>query len=275
MIRFSEMIRTAYAQWESASGEGLFQRIDARIKILFLAFFLVLVSLKTEILTEIGIGLFVFLLMLLSRLNVFHLYRKILLFTFVFGFLIALPSAFNLFKPGKILWPLLHLSGPYEIWIYPVPRTIGITEEGLYGLGMMALRVWNSLSLTFLLLYTTPLPEILRALKIFRVPDAFLIVITLTYKYLFLFSKIVEEMHLAKKSRLVREPRAQEARGWVVGRIAFLFRKTRRRAEEVFDAMRSRGFSDRIQIQGMPKLRPRDKAVGILLLLLGCLFLWM
>lgn len=275
MVRLSEMIRTAYAQWEFASKQGLFQKVDARIKILFLIFFLILVSLKKEILPEIAIGFFIFSLMLLSRLKVFHLYRKIFLLSIIFGFLMALPSALNLFKPGDILWELLRLSQPYEIWIYTVPQTIGVTKEGLYGLGMITLRVCNSLALTLLLFYTTPFQEIIRALKIFRVPDAFLIVITLTYKYLFLFAKIVEEMHLAKKSRLLREPRTQEAREWVVGRMAFLFRKTRRRAEEVYHAMLCRGFSDRIQIQDMPKLRLQDGVAGVFLLLVGGLFLWM
>ncbi len=269
------MVQTAFAQWEAASREGFFQTLDARIKILFLLFFLVLVSLKQEILPEIAIGLFVFSLMILSRLKVLPLFRKILLITLVFGPLLALPSAFNLFRPGEMLWPLLRLSRPHEVWIYSVPETIGITKEGLYGLGMISLRVFNSLALSLLLFYTTPFQEVIRTLKLFRVPDAFLIVFTLTFKYLFLFAKIIEEMHLAKKSRLLREPRPQEARRWVLGRIALIFRKTQKRAEEVYRAMLCRGFSDRIRIQEMPKLRPRDGIWGFLLFLVGCLFLWM
>lgn len=274
-VRLSEVIRTAYAQWESASREGVFQKVDARIKLLFLISFLILISLKAEILPEIAIGLFLFFLMRLSRLKVTQLYRKIIPLSLVFGLLVALPSALNLFKPGEVTLPLLHLPKSYELWIYSIPQTIGLTKEGLHGLGMLTLRLFNSLTLTLLILYTTPFQEIIRALKLFKVPDAFLIVFTLTYKYLFLFAKIVEEMHLAKKSRLLREPNAREGRRWAVGRIAFLYRKTRRRAEEVYQAMLSRGLSDRIQIQEMPRLRPRDGMVGGLLLLVAGLLLWM
>lgn len=272
--RLAEMIITAYSQWESATRKGLFQKIDARIKLLFLVFFVVIVSLKKEIGSEIGIGIFVFSLMLLSRLNVFQLYKKIIPLGMIFGFLVALPSALNLFRDGEVLFTLFSLSKPHQIWIYSIPQTIGITKEGLYGIGMLTLRVLNSLSLTFLLFYTTPFSEIIRALKVIKVPDAFLVVITLAYKYLFLFAKTAEELHLAKKSRLLKELSPHEARRWVAGRIAFIFRKTRLKGEEVYKAMLCRGFSDTIKVHGIPQLQPRDWGVGIFLFIVGCLFLW-
>lgn len=274
MDRLAEMIKTAYSQWEFASREGFFQKIDARIKVLFLVFFVVIVSLKKNIGSEGLIGILVFSLMLISRLNVFHLYKRIFLFGLIFGSLVALPSILNLFREGEVLFTLFRLSTPYEIWIYSIPQEIGITKEGLYGMVMLTLRVINSLSITFLLLYTTPFPEIIKALKVFRVPDAFLIIITLTYKYLFLFAKAVEDMHLAKKSRLLRELRHRETRRWVAGRVAFIFRKTRLRAEEVYKAMLCRGFSDTITIRQTAKLRQRDWVAGISLFLIGCLLLW-
>lgn len=273
MDRLAEMIKTAYAQWEFSSREGFFQKVDARIKILFLIFFLIIVSLKKDILSEILIGLFVFPLMLLSRLKPLQLYKKVLFLGFVFGFLISLPSALNLFREGEVLFPLLSFSKPYQIWIYSIPQTIGVTREGLYGVAMLTLRVCNSLSLTFLLFYTTPFQEIVRGLKVLKIPDAFLVVLILTYKYLFLFGKTAEEMHFAKKSRRIRELKPREGRRWVAGRIAFLFRKTRLRAEEVYRAMQCRGFSDTIKIHHLPKLKLWDWAVGISLFLVG-FFLW-
>lgn len=268
------IIKIAYAQWNAASEEGFFQKIDARIKLLFLFFFMIIISLKKDVESEIWIGLIVLLLMALSRLNLLHLYKRILSFGMVFGFLVALPSALNLFKEGEILLPFLSFSRSYQLWIYSIPETIGFTREGVYGLVMITLRVVNSLSLTFLLLYTTPFPEIIRALKLFRVPDTILIIITLSYKYLFLFSKTVEEMHLAKKSRLLKEPKTKEARIWLAGRMAFLFRKTRLRADEVLQAMVSRGFSDTIKVYQITTLQPRDWVAGFSFLFIGCLILW-
>ena len=56
------VIKTSYVQWELASREGLFQGLDARVKLLFLVSFVVLVSLKKTLLPEAGIFLFVFVL---------------------------------------------------------------------------------------------------------------------------------------------------------------------------------------------------------------------
>jgi energy-coupling factor transporter transmembrane protein EcfT len=144
----------------------------------------------------------------------------------------------------------------------------------MYGVGMLTFRVLNSLSLTLLLLHTTPFSEVMKALKIIKIPDGLLVMMTLSYKYFFLFAHTVEEMHLAKKSRLMRELGSGETRSWIAGRIAFIFGKTRKRSEEIFRAMLSRGFSDSIKIYGFRKLNVKDGGVAISLLLLGVLFLW-
>lgn len=269
------VINIGYAQWETASTDHLFQTIDARIKVLFLLSYVVIVSLKKEILPEALIGVFVFILAMISRLNVLGLYKRVLFLGFVFGFLIALPSAFNVITGGKIVLPVLHLSKSYHFWVYRIPEEIGLTEEGVHGVIMLTLRVMNSLALSFLVIYTTRFPEIIRALKVLKAPDSLLMIITLTYKYIFIFAKTAEEMYLAKKSRLARQVTHAHARRWIAGRLAFIFNKTRLRCEEIFRAMLSRGFSDRIKIYGVRKLQARDWAMAVILMGLGVLFLWM
>ena len=269
------VIKEGYAQWDFCSRHGFFQRIDARVKVLFLLFFILIVSLKRDVLTEIYIGIFVFILTLFSRLNIVRVYKKVLFLGFLFGCLIALPSAFNLITKGEIVLPVATLSRSYHFWVYSIPAEIGMTREGIYGVAMLTLRVINSLSLSFLVLYTTPFHQVVRALKVLKVPDTFLIIITLCYKYIFIFAKTVEEMHLAKKSRIVRQPNRAEAREWIVGRMALMFRKARLRCEEVFKAMIVRGFSDSIHFYGFGKLGIGDWFAAIFLLFAAVLFLLM
>jgi len=269
----ANVIESGYAQWELASREGLFQKIDARIKVLFLLFFVFIVSIKRSIMPEIGIGIFVFALAFLSRLKIAALYKRVLFWAFIFGFLVALPSAFNFITRGEIILPVVKLSKPYSFWIYHIPQEIGITKEGIYSVTLLTLRVANSLSISFLVLYTTPFPEIIKALKILKVPDTFLMIITLSYKYIFLFAKIVGDMHIAKKSRLIKGVSNAQAREWIAGRVAFIFRKTRLRCENLFNAMLSRGFSDKIKFYGSKKIQALDWSAGAALLLVGILFL--
>ncbi len=252
------VIRNGYAQWEFSSRKGFFQGIDARVKVLFLLCFIVIVSLKRDMLPESCISVFVFLLTLFSRLDILKVYRKVLFLGFVFGFLVALPSALNVITKGEIILPVVRLERSYTFWIYHLPADIGFTREGMYAVAMLTLRVINSLSLSFLVLYTTPFQEVIRSLKVLKVPDSLLIIITLCYKYIFIFSKTVEEMHLAKKSRGIRESNHAEAREWIAGRMAFLFRKSRWKCEEVFKAMIGRGFSDSVKFYGFGKMQIGD-----------------
>jgi energy-coupling factor transporter transmembrane protein EcfT len=275
MDHLAGVIRNGYAQWECSSQNGFFQRIDARVKVLFLLFFILIVSLKRDVLPETCICFFVFVLTLFSRLSILKVYRRVLLLGFVFGFLVALPSAFNVITRGEIILPIVRLPKSYNFWIYHIPADIGLTREGIDGVAMLTLRVINSLSLSFLVLYTTPFHEVIRALKLLKVPDSFLIIMTLCYKYIFIFSKTVEDMHLAKKSRVVRELNHAEAREWIAGRMAFIFRKSRLKCEEVFKAMIGRGFSDSIKFYGFGKMRMADWFAAIFLFFAAILFLFM
>ena len=272
--RLADVVTTGYVQWETAVQDSFFQKIDARIKVLFLLFFILIVSLKKDIFSEALIGGFIFLLVVISRLNLLIFYKRVLLLAFVFGFLIALPAAFNFITKGEIVLMVWQLPRAYSFWIYRLPAEIGLTREGIDGVVMLTLRVANSLSLSFLVLYTTPFPEIVKALKTLRIADGFLMILTLTYKYIFIFARTVEDMHLAKKSRLVRQVANAEARGWIAGRIALIFRRTQLRCEEIFKAMLSRGFSEKISMYEGRKLKARDWAVSVAFLLSGALFLW-
>jgi cobalt/nickel transport system permease protein len=268
------IIKTGYLQWETASKDDFLQKIDARVKVLFLLFYVVIVSLKRDIAVQAIIGVFVFVLALTSRLNIIALYKRVLFWGFIFGFLIALPSAFNVITPGEIILPLLRLAKNHSLWVYQIPKEIGITKQGVDGVLMLTSRVMNSLALSLLVSYTTPFTEIIRALRLLKVPDSFLIIVTLSYKYIFIFAKTVEDMHLAKKSRLAGHASNAEARRWIVGRFAFLFKKTQLRCEEIFKAMVGRGFSENVSLHGFRKLNLRDWSTGIALCLIGAVLLW-
>jgi cobalt ECF transporter T component CbiQ len=271
---FAGVLRDGYTQWELASGKGFLHELDTRIKVGFWLFFIIIISLKKHILPELGIFFTVFILVVLSRVNLINFYKKIFLLGFLFGFLIAFPSALNVITHGKVLIPIITLSKAYDFWVYHIPEVIGFTREGASVVAMLTLRVLNSLSVSFLILYTTPFPEIIKALKVLKVPDTFLIIISLAYKYIFIFARTVTDMHLAKKSRLIGEVNRAEARNWVAGRIAFLFKKTQLKCDDVFKAMIGRGFSGEIKLYRYQKITGRDWILGLFLFTLGLLFLW-
>ncbi|HEX7535267.1 MAG TPA: cobalt ECF transporter T component CbiQ [Syntrophales bacterium] len=270
----SDMITTGYLNVGQESGKGFFQKLDPRVKVIFLIFFVVIVSLKTDILSETAITLFTFLLVVASRINLAQFYKKIAGLTFLFGFLVVFPSAFNVVTPGEMILPVVHLSHTYEFLIYHIPEEIGLTRQGLDGVMMLCLRMMNSLAISFLVIYTTPFHRVIKALQVFRVPQALLLVITLSYRYIFIFAKTVESMYLARKSRLVGMG-DDEARIWVAGRIAHMFRKSMSRYEAVFRAMVARGFAEEVRLSDLGELTATDRLSGGSFLLAGIFLLWM
>ncbi len=273
LSHLAAVMRSGHLPMESLSKNGFFQKIDPRIKIFFLIFFVIIVSLKKDLFSEIFLFIFILVLVLLSRLKILTFYKRVLLLGFFFGFLIAFPSAFNLVAKGDMILPIASFSRSYDLWIYHIPATIGITKEGMLGVTLLTVRVINSLSLSFLVLYTTSFPDLMKALKILRVPDTFLVVITLCYKYIFIFSKTIEDMYLAKRARMLRGDGSRRAREWTAGRLALIFQRTQVRCEEVSMAMAGRGFSDTIKLYRFKKIRPTDWAAGAILFCAGLLFL--
>jgi cobalt/nickel transport system permease protein len=271
---FADVLKEGYMQWELSSKESFLHELDTRIKVVFWLFFIVIISLKKELLPEFCMFIAVFTLVVLSRINLVKFYKKIFFLGFIFGFLIALPSALNVITQGKVLFPIITLSKPYDFWGYHIPKVIGFTEEGFSVVAMLTLRVLDSLSISFLVLYTTPFPEIIKALKVLKIPDTFLIIISLAYKYIFIFARIAADMHLAKKSRLVSAGKSAEARNWIAGRIAFIFRKTQLKCDDVFKAMVGKGFAGEIKLYQYQKIMGRDWIVGFFLFTLGLIFLW-
>jgi cobalt/nickel transport system permease protein len=265
----ASVLRTGFLQWETASQRGFFQGLDARVKVLFMIFFVIIVSLKMTILPEILIAFFLLGLALVSRLNLWKHYGKIFALTFIFGFLLAWPSALNLFSPGDLWGPVYHFNGKVNWGPIHIPGEIGFTRQGLQRLGLLTLRVMNSLSISFLVLASTPFMELIQALKMFRVPDVFLMTITLAYKYIFIFVQTVYDLHLAKKSRLTGPESSQEIRKWASGRMAFLFKKSQYQCEEVFRAMTARGLMNTIKMRHLPSLKSKDYWAGFGLLAAG------
>ncbi|NTW57665.1 MAG: hypothetical protein HGA43_00645 [Nitrospirae bacterium] len=274
-VHAASVLRTAFLQAQISSSAGLLQSVDARVKVLLLIVVVIVVSVKRALLPEAMIAVFLLGLAALSRIPLISHYGRILLLTFLFGFLLALPAACNIVTPGEIILPLWRIGENVTIGPVAVPAVIGVTAEGLRRIAMLSMRVLNSLSVTLLVLATTPFMEFIRALRFLRVPDVFLLTITLAFKYLLIFTTTVFDMHLAKLSRMIRPERPADSRAWTSGRIAFLFRKSQLRCDDIVRAMRARGMTSAMKLRPLPPLAGRDAAAAAGIAAASLLFLWM
>ncbi len=260
LSHIAKLTKNSYVQWELSSRKGFLQELDARVKVIFTLLMLVAVNVRKDLPTELIIAAFIFVLALASKAGLKLIYARVAFIGFFFGFLVALPSALNIITPGRPILTLITLQKAHSFLTYSIPKEIGITSGGLFGVAMLTMRVANSVSLAMLVLFTTPFTEIMRAMKTFRVPDSVLAVVNLTYKYIFIFAKTVEDMHLAKISRTAGTVDGSEARRWAAGRMGIIFKKTQTRCDEIFKAMLSRGFTGEIRLRGRGAMKKSDWA---------------
>lgn len=260
MTVFAGLLQDIMIQWALASRAGLLQVLDARVKVLFWVLLLVTISFKSTVPSLAGIAAMTVVLTFGSRVGLGRVYGKVLPLTFFFGVLLSAPSMLNIFSPGTMILPLITLQGPVPVLTMTIPQQIGITAEGLTICFRLVLRVFASLSLSILMLSVTPFPEIIRALKLFRIPDFLLLILTLTGKYIYLFAQTVLDMYRAMKVRLVLGMTNADFRAWSTGRMAIIFRKTQLRADDIYRAMLCRGFSGEIRLAGSGRLRKSDWA---------------
>jgi energy-coupling factor transporter transmembrane protein EcfT len=120
------------------------------------------------------------------------------------------------------------------------------------------LRVSTSLSLTMLLILTTPWNTVLSALGILRVPDVFILILGMTYRYIYLLLHIANDMFLSRKSRTVGRLTDADARRTLASVSATLLSKSLNLSSEVYLAMQSRGFRGTIVTLKPFRMESRD-----------------
>jgi cobalt/nickel transport system permease protein len=248
ILNSANTVKSIYLQAENATKENLIQKINPYVKLISLIYLVIVISIVSNPVAQIGITALVFLLYIIARLQVFQVYRKIFFVAFIFGFLVVLPASLNVITGGRIIFNLFTFNKPSHFWIYNIPKTIGITENGLQVVLLVFLRVFNSVSFAFLIVFTTPFSSFIKSFKIIGVPDTFIMIISLAYKYIFILSRTIEETYFALKSRLIGNIKSRNIRNLIGGRMFFIFRKSRIIYESTYLAMVSRGYNGKVKL---------------------------
>jgi cobalt/nickel transport system permease protein len=220
---------------ELASRAGLLQRLDPRIKLLSLVLFAVAVSLVHAVWALAAFVIVTVVLAAVSRVPVLSFVRKVWLSAGLLAFLVALPSALAWFTPGRAVVSI----GP-----------LTFTAPGLLGVATLVTRVAAAAGFALLIIWTMRWSDLLRALSALRMPDVVVATLAMTQKQILTLLRTVEQIHLARESRTLTLGTTRENRVWVTERMAFVVRKSLKTADDVYDAMLSRGYTG-----AMPSLR--------------------
>ncbi len=205
---------------------GLLQGLDARVKLIAVLAWLVAASLSHSLWILAGLYLATVALALASAIPANYFLRRVWLALPFFTGVLVLPALF--LTPGSAL---AHL-----------PLGLVITRTDMTTALFLLLRVSTSLSLAMMLVLTTPWNTVLAALGVLHVPDVFILILGMTYRYIYLLLHTANDMFLSRKSRTVGRLTDAEARRTLASVSATLLDKSLALSGEVYLAMQSRGF---------------------------------
>ena len=168
-----------------------------------------------------------------------------------FSFLIVVPAIFSAITPGDSVFSYTVFS-----------QHVSITRQGLGSAMIFFMRVLASVSFAVLLVLTTRHHALLKVLRIFKVPQVFVMTMGMCYRYIYLFLDTIQKTFCAIKSRVGFVSSTKAGQKIVAMNVAGLWLKSYRMQTQVYDAMISRGYS------GEPKVLEEFKAEPIDILLL-------
>jgi cobalt ECF transporter T component CbiQ len=243
---------SVYAE-EIARAPGFLQGLDPRVKLVGLGSLLLAAVSVHRVSALIALCMLAALLGIVTRISVPMLLKKVWLPALLFSGMIALPAIF--LTSGRAFYRLPIVGWP-------------ITQQGLTTASFLILRVLTAATFSALLILTTEWMRVLRALRFFRVPVAAVVILGMTYRYVFLILRTAHEMFESRQSRLVGTLDSQERHRLAAATIGVLVSKSFQLTSEVHSAMLARGFHGEVYLLEEPSIgRHEWLQLGIFLLL--------
>ncbi|HWE51000.1 MAG TPA: cobalt ECF transporter T component CbiQ [Bryobacteraceae bacterium] len=208
-----------------ASGRGWLQHVDPRVKVAGLFGLVIVVAAAGQLRAIAAIFGIALLLAIGSRIPLAKLAGWIWIPVLFFTGLIALPAIFV--TPGNAV---LTAGG------------FAITRQGLRAAAFLLSRAGTAATLSALLVLTTSWPRVLRALRSFRVPLVAVVILGMTYRYIFVILRTAVEMLESRKSRTVGHLEPADRRRLAAASAGVLLSKSLQLSGDVHLAMLSRGF---------------------------------
>jgi len=256
---FVDALRHTFEAGKLAKRRGLLQRLDPRVKIAAILPLIVTAALARQLRVIAALFLLAVALAMLSRVPLALLAKKVWIAILSFTGLIAAPAIF--LTPGRAVYTL-----PLIGW--------SITESGLRAAVYLVTRAETAATLSVLVILCTPWNDVLKALRILRVPALLVVILGMTYRYIFLLLRSAHDMFESRRSRLVGQLDGRDLRRLATASAGVLMSKTVQLGGDVYLAMRSRGFRGEVYVLDEFKTRWFDWLVLTLFGVIAVVAVW-
>jgi cobalt/nickel transport system permease protein len=223
---------------------GLIQRIDPRAKLVSLLALLLAGALSREIAPLLGLFLLAAILALVPRGSPRAGLMRLWALTFLFTAVIVTPALF--LTPGPAV---AHFAG------------LEMTATGARTAAFLFLRTMSAATFGWVLITTTPWSSILGALRSLRVPAVIVLILQMTYRYIFVLLQSAKDLLVAARSRTLRKLDGETRRRVAGGLGGTLLSRSIDLSRDVHAAMISRGFQGDVRLLDVPRAGLKDWAV--------------
>jgi cobalt/nickel transport system permease protein len=257
-VGFARTLTRTMLSEQTARKHGLLQALDPRVRVVGLFALVLAVTLSRRIVVVAALFVAAIVIALLSRVSLLTLAKRVWLIVLGFTGVIALPALFV--TPGRTI---ATVAG------------VGVTEQGLRTASLLVLRVETAVTLTTLLILCTPWVLVLKALRALRLPKEVVMMLAMTYRYVFLLVETAGQMFESRRSRTVGVLRPAEQRHMAGRTAGVLLSKSVALSNDVYLAMQARGFRGEVQILSDFHMTSWDYLGLLAFLLVGGVAVWM
>lgn len=243
---FARLLEEMLANEAIAEQPGLLQRIDPRAKVIGLIGLIVIATLVRHLTTLAIVYLLCVVLAVVSAIparRMLRLWLAIPLFSAAF----MLPALLNIVTPGHAVLTLWHFARAHA-GHQQYPATLSITDDGIFVSTRFILRTVVCVTLALLLTTSTRTHRLFRGLRALGAPMLFVMLLSMMTRYLTVFVRAAEEIHLAKISRSIAMAGIRREQAWVAAGMGALFRRTQTMGDAVHLAMISRGYTGEVYL---------------------------
>ncbi len=169
--------------------------------------------------------------------------------------LFALAACFALAQriPAGSVWlAVLLFTGAIAL------PAIFLVPGGLAGALRLIVRAETSATLSLLLVFTTPWARVLKSLRLLGLPVVFVVILGMTYRYIFVLARSASDMFESRRSRMVGVLSGSDRRRVAVNSIGVLLSKTFTLSGDVYLAMQSRGYRGEVYLLDEFAMRRAD-----------------
>ena len=252
-----------------AKRKGLLQSLDPRVKLISILAFIFAVAMTRDIRLLAIVYVLTLVFAWASRIELGFFLKRVWVFIPIFAGIIMVPILFNVFMPGDALVTLATLGPGAHFGPFALPPVITITVQGTMLAFTFVLRVATCVSAAVLLFLTTPRDLIFKSLRSLKMPKIYVLTLDMCYRYIFLFTGMVKDFYMAKKSRAIKALPLMDEQKWVGGRVGYTLIKSLSMSEKVHGAMISRGFNGDIKLMHTYSIHKRDYVACISVLALS------